>query len=455
MRQRHVAGKGRRGRREEPGEAGVCQRWSVARVFLESLSMPKSRTYLTQSFHFSPAMARSPKRKSRRDGKSGKQRKGHQRSRDGGAPRLEDDIFNPNGIFAQILRTDNGKKCLEEVRRIREQAAEEKRREAAVREAAAQEAEQQRQRQPKMMTLDEWKREQLYKEGATRKEASLLVRCYKTAQQLGGWKLTLDRGLLRDVAARRRRWAAKNTSGQASRGSIREAEVSRVGSTGKRTAQNLNENTDHTDQNMDLGFPSTDLDWDAPVDEDSEGGAVPGTTEMTTMYIMQMRTAGLLHSSGISDGLLLPPGMIHEHDGDAAPTITTFAVPHFDFNASTGKGVLRTGKWFQVGFAVLANGQNLHFCDCNEQGACALRVANVERAQANCEAEKVQEGDCIHIDLLKALVPKAEDHEEVAESCTQVQKSEEEDTCCFELGTFTLGKEDYVVHQVSESLILH
>lgn len=138
------------------------------------------------------------------DGGRGKKGKGHKRSRNGGAYRLEDDVFNPVGIFAQILSCENANQDMDQ--REAERATEEEMFEAAI--AALDPELQQHSKRPKTMTLDSWKREQLFRAGATRKEASLLVRCYKTAQQLGGGILTLDRGLLHSVAARRRELAS-------------------------------------------------------------------------------------------------------------------------------------------------------------------------------------------------------------------------------------------------------
>ena len=56
------------------------------------------------------------------DGGRGKKGKGNKRSRNGRAYRLEDDVFNPHEIFAQILTCENANQDMD--RREAERATE-------------------------------------------------------------------------------------------------------------------------------------------------------------------------------------------------------------------------------------------------------------------------------------------------------------------------------------------
>ena len=385
-------------------------------------------------------MARKPnaRKGQRKDGGA------HKRSRGRGSVGLQDDLLNPEGIFRQILQSNTWKEVKNDMERRRVEREEEE----ARRNAAAREAEQQRQQQhgkePKIRTLDAWKRQAMFEEGCTRKEAAGLVRSYKDAERFGGRFVFSDK-ILSKVAAARRKKSVKDP--QASDlASCRRAKQPKAAGSGTRTGTAA----------QTLGSSRVQFDWHDPdpsIDnadgaDYEDGVAAPGNNVMT-MYMTQLRTAGLLQSRGSWDGPLLPPRMVHEHDGDAAATIATFAVPHFEFDAATGEGKLVPTRWFQAGFATLANGQHPHFCDCNSLGACALKGVNMERALAYSGAEEVQEGDCIHIDLLKELVSTDLDREEVIERYTLRSSIDiEQDTRCFELGTFTFRDKDRILHQV-------
>lgn len=202
----------------------------------------------------------------------------------------------------------------------------------------------------------------------------------------------------------------------------------------------------------DLGGGNSDAGAGSRYSDTDDEGVAHTRESILIMYTTQLTNAGLL---GLHGAFLLPPRLVHEHDGDSTPTITTFAVPDLNVNFKTGVGKLDFNNWHQVGFCSLANGQYPHFCDCDSQGARALKAANMERALAFSGADKVLEGDCIHIHLLKSLV--SSDQSDVFETCTlrsSPSMSDEEDsgTPCFELGTYQCREKDMVLHQVRPNL---
>ena len=389
---------------------------------------------------------------SKRNALTGQGNKGKQkRSRGSGSVGLNEDIFNPEGIFRQLLKSDSWKEVQDDMERMRVEQGEEQ----ASMNAAARDAEQQRRKEPKVMTLDELKRQALRMVGCTKKESRELVNVSKKAQRYGG-TLTFCKQFLSKVAARREKRVVKDTSGQVDGRRAREPQVAGSSSrSGQEAARRTLSNVQITDRDVshsDLGDGNSDAGADSRYfDTDDEGVADTLASDgMIIMYTTQLQNAGLLSLDG---DFLLPPRLMHEHDGDSTPTITTFAIPELNYNLDTGKGNLDFNKWHQVGFCSLANGQNPFFCDCNSHGACALKAANMERALAFSGAEQVLEGNCIHIDLLKSSVDGA--HLDVIERCTLRSRDEEDSgDNFFELGTFQCRDKDMVLHQVCLNLVL-
>ena len=83
-----------------------------------------------------------PRKRNVRNGQ-GKDGGGRKRSRGSGSVSLQDNLFNPEGIFRQILQSDSWKEVKKDMDRRRVEREEEE----ARRNAAAREAEQQRQQQ--------------------------------------------------------------------------------------------------------------------------------------------------------------------------------------------------------------------------------------------------------------------------------------------------------------------
>lgn len=196
-----------RGARSEDWGAGSGK--EIHRRYIHGEGKKRSRcrggcssTILTKSLSFSSGMT-PPSKRNVRNGQ-GKDGGGRKRSRGSGSVSLQDNLFNPEGIFRQILQSDSWKEVKKDMDRRRVEREEEE----ARRNATAREAEQQRQQQhgkePKIMTLDAWKRQALFEKGCTRKEARGLVRVANNAREIGG-TLTFSKKLLTDVPPAKRR----------------------------------------------------------------------------------------------------------------------------------------------------------------------------------------------------------------------------------------------------------
>jgi hypothetical protein len=99
-----------------------------------------------------------------------------------------------------------------------------------------------------------------------------------------------------------------------------------------------------------------------------------------------------------------PPRMVHSNH-QAGNEQATFAVP--GFIGEPGKETLDQKRWHQPGVCVLKNGDAVYFCNCNSDGICARKAAEVQRALGCNGAETVNSGKCIHIDFVVETVTKS------------------------------------------------